>query len=171
MLQYYVKGDIIITDCEFSQSGTINPEDAANSRERKDENRHMMMNKTMTYIDGAQELILNRLEDDDIPLMNLTFTCLERGTEVHSAKEAIRDSLTGDVCHSDAYFHARLYYIDGSMEYRFAMRTAALIKGLDIAQWAIDMLPQSYGSFAIMLRPKEAPQDASQRKVWVFMVR
>jgi len=123
------------------------------------------------YMKEAHELILDSLEFDEIALYNLSHTCIEAGTALPSVKEAIRDSMTGSICHSDSSFYARIYYIDVDRKCAIPIRRNALLKGLDIAQWAVDMLPRNYGTFAIMMRPKDAPQDASKRKVWVFMAR
>ena len=122
--------------------------------------------KEMKYIEFGHEMIIDRLQDDEVPLYNIPHTCLE---DCRNVKEAIRDSLTGEIVHSEAEYYASVYYIDVEKKPLRVQRRGELMKGLDVAQWVMERLPAKYGTFAIMLRPKEAPQDVTKRRVWVFM--
>jgi len=127
--------------------------------------------KEMVYLQMAFELVLDKLVDDGVTLFNVPITCLEEGSE-SVVKEAIRDSLGGEVVNSDERFMAYIYFVDESKDpQRVISRWPPnLIKGTDIAQWAMKYLPMRYGAFALMLRPKNALYT-SEKRVWVFMRR
>jgi len=127
--------------------------------------------KEMVYLSMAFELVLDKLADDGVTLFNVPITCLEEGSE-SVVKEAIRDSLGGEVVNSDERFMAFIYFVDESKEPQRVISRwrPGLIKGSNIAQWAMNSLPMRYGVFAIMLR-SEKELHTSNKHVWMFIKR
>ena len=128
--------------------------------------------KEMMYLQYSLDLVLDKLAEDETALFNVPLTCLEKGDET-AVKEAIRDSLGGEIVNSDEEYYVRIYFVDADKTpQRVISRfNQQRLKGLDIAQWAMERLPLKYGAFALMLRPKEAPMDVKKRRVWLFMMR
>jgi len=127
--------------------------------------------KEMKYLANAYEVILDCLADDDMPLYNIPHTCIEEGRTITGVKEAIRDSMTGYIVHSDEQFYTTVYYVDVEKSVMRGQRRVELLKGLDIAQWVIERLPNKFSTFAIRIRPKENCQDISLWRTWVFVAR
>lgn len=128
--------------------------------------------KEMKYLQFSLDLVLDKMAEDDTALFNVPLTCLEEGSEM-AVKEAIRDSLGGEIVNSDKEYYVRIYFVDvNKTPQRVISRfNQHCLKGVDIAQWALERLPLEYGTFALMLRPKEAPMDVKLRRVWLFMMR
>jgi len=122
--------------------------------------------KTMKILPNAYEMLLEKLAQDDISLYNLPHTCIENEA-ISNIQEAIRDTLTGHIVHSQKEYHVTLYYTSlYREEILYTKRCYEMLKGCDIAQWVMDHLPNVYSTFAIKLRP--TLQDPSKKKVWVF---